>query len=96
MLRPGCVTKAVAYLALPPRQLSLSLQADTATPQVPLPPVKPTKKLPTFGFVDNAETINSRAAMIGFFALLALEAVAGKGILELVGIETGNGIDIGF
>lgn len=58
--------------------------------------MKPTKKLPTFGFVDNAETINSRAAMIGFFALLALEAVAGKGILELVGIETGNGIDIGF
>ena len=27
------------------------------------------------GFVDNAEVINSRAAMIGFFALIALEAV---------------------
>ena len=80
------------------------------------------------GFVDQAETINSRAAMIGFFALLLVEAVrrgalsrnarlargsasrfrgltraarpplqvAGKGLLDLVGIETGNGIDIGF
>ena len=48
------------------------------------------------GFVDNAEVINSRAAMIGFFALILLEAVAGKGILELLGVETGNGIDIGF
>jgi len=48
------------------------------------------------GFVDNAEVTNSRAAMIGFFALLLLEAVTGKGILELMGIEVGNGIDIGF
>ena len=38
------------------------------------------------GFVDNAEVMNSRAAMIGFFALILLEAVAGKGILELMGI----------
>ena len=52
--------------------------------------------LPSPGFVDNAEVINSRAAMIGFFALILLEAVAGKGILELLGVETGNGIDIGF
>uniref|UniRef100_A0A061QR91 Uncharacterized protein n=2 Tax=Tetraselmis sp. GSL018 TaxID=582737 RepID=A0A061QR91_9CHLO len=32
--------------------------------------------------------------MMGFIALLILEAVAGKGIFELVGIEVGNGIDI--
>ena len=30
---------------------------------------------PPKGFVDNAETMNSRAAMIGFFSLLLLEAV---------------------
>lgn len=90
------------------------------------------------GFVHNAEVMNSRAAMIGFFALLAVEAVrcspafadparcfyggnlsasccpsftacalivccacvlrqiTGQGFLELIGIETGNGIDIGF
>ena len=43
-----------------------------------------------------AEKINSRAAMIGFFSLLALEAIAGKGILELLGLTIGNGINIGF
>jgi len=69
------------------------------------------------GFVDNAEVINSRAAMIGFFALILLEAVrlrwrcaalvvaaltlrcrqvTNQGILELLGFETGKGIDIGF
>ena len=43
-----------------------------------------------------AEKINSRAAMIGFFSLLALEAIAGKGILELLGLNIGNGLNIGF
>ena len=45
-----------------------------------LPTVHPklTRRLISFlfaGFVDQAETINSRAAMIGFFALLLVEAV---------------------
>jgi hypothetical protein len=40
---------------------------------------------PRFGFVDWAEKINSRAAMLGFFGILAVEALAGKGVLELVG-----------
>ena len=43
-----------------------------------------------------AEKINSRAAMIGFFSLLALAAIAGKGILELLGLNIGNGLNIGF
>jgi len=64
--------------------------------QVALPPLKPTRKPATFGFVDNAETINSRAAMIGFFGVIIVEFLAGKGLLEMAGVETGNGIDIGF
>jgi hypothetical protein len=39
---------------------------------------------PRFGFVDWAEKINSRAAMLGFFGILAVEAIAGKGVLEMV------------
>ena len=30
--------------------------------------------------------------MIGFFALILLEAVSGKGILQMIGVGTGNGI----
>lgn len=48
---------------------------EVAPPGVPLPPQRPSKKAPLFGFVDFAEVTNSRAAMLGFFALLALEGV---------------------
>lgn len=33
---------------------------------------------------------------IGFFALLAVEALAGKGILNLIGITTGKGLGFEF
>jgi hypothetical protein len=42
--------------------------------------------------VDNAERLNSRAAMLGFFALLAVEAISNKGLLELIGLQIGNGL----
>ena len=95
-----------------------------------------------YGFVDNAERINSRAAMVsfllfssafafflsalffslslslfqrsrrtttgknarpqknqpqmGFFGILLVELVAGKGIFEMVGINVGNGLGFSF
>jgi hypothetical protein len=51
---------------------------------------------PKFGFVENAEVLNSRAAMIGFFALLLVEGIFGKGLLELIGVTVGKGLDIGL
>ena len=45
-----------------------------------------------FGFVENAEVINSRAAMIGIIAMFIVEAILGKGLLETVGISVGNGL----
>lgn len=44
-----------------------------------------------FGFVYNAERLNSRACMIGFFALIAVEAIIHKGLLEAVGLTVGQG-----
>ncbi|EFN51016.1 hypothetical protein CHLNCDRAFT_28458, partial [Chlorella variabilis] len=63
---------------------------------VTLPPAEPVVMPSTFGFVENAEKLNSRAAMLGFFLLLAIEGIAGKGILELAGITTGNGLGFEF
>ena len=60
------------------------------------PPRSPVVPPPKFGFVENAEVLNSRAAMIGFFALLLVEGVFGKGLLELVGVTVGKGLDIGL
>lgn len=45
-----------------------------------------------FGFVENAERINSRFAMIGFFGIVLVEAIFGKGVLELMGIAVGSGL----
>lgn len=49
-----------------------------------------------FGFVSFAEKMNSRACMIGFFALLALEGVCGKGLFELIGLTVGKGLGFEF
>jgi len=96
--------------------------------------VEPKLVTAKYGFVDNAERINSRAAMVsffvgthlallfpallslllltrrrpllhpitlsqnqmGFFGILLVELVAGKGIFEIVGINVGNGLGFSF
>jgi hypothetical protein len=50
----------------------------------------------TFGFVDFAERINSRAAMLGFFGILIVELVLGKGLFEMAGFNVGNGLPFEF
>ena len=42
---------------------------------------------PKFGFNSYAERLNSRAAMIGFAAILIIEYFTGKGILEWLGLQ---------
>ncbi|GLC41374.1 hypothetical protein PLESTB_001018800 [Pleodorina starrii] len=68
------------------------VQAVKPPAGVTLPPKQPDVPPPKNGFVDYAERMNSRAAMIGFFALLAVEGIFGKGLLEIIGVTTGNGL----
>eukprot|EP00890_Picochlorum_soloecismus_P000766 jgi/Picsp_1/1690/NSC_05164-R1_one helix protein len=75
---------------------SLQLRAALPPKGVTQPPRSPIVPPAKFGFVENAERLNSRAAMIGFFALLALEAVTNKGLLEILGLSIGKGLDIGL
>ncbi|KAG2499752.1 hypothetical protein HYH03_002684 [Edaphochlamys debaryana] len=63
---------------------------------VTLPPVQPEVPPPMFGFVNWAEKINGRAAMLGFFGVLFIELIAGKGVLELAGLATGRGLGFEF
>lgn len=63
---------------------------------VSLPPRVPVSPPALFGFVANAELLNSRAAMLGFFALLLVEGICGKGLLELAGFATGKGLGFEF
>lgn len=41
----------------------------------------PTRRLPRFGFHTHTECLNGRMAMLGFMALLAVEAFLGHGLL---------------
>jgi hypothetical protein len=74
------------------RRASVTVAALSPPQGVTQPPRQPTVPGPRFGFVDNAERINSRACMIGFFALLLVEAVSGRGLLELMGFTIGSGL----
>lgn len=81
----------------PSRQCTVRVRASAQLPKgVTLPKVTPANKIPLFGWVDFAEKLNSRFAMMGFFALLAVEAIANKGLLELMDIKVGNGLGFEF
>ena len=73
------------------RRSTVRVQAAKLPAGVTVPPKQPDVPAPKNGFVDNAERINSRAAMIGFFALLVLEAIADKGLLEILGFNVSGG-----
>ncbi len=51
------------------------------------PSVDPKLEQPKFGFNSYAERLNSRAAMIGFAAILIIEYVTGKGLLAWLGLR---------
>ncbi|KAK9816024.1 hypothetical protein WJX74_009130 [Apatococcus lobatus] len=100
LVRP-CQRPASYGSIRPCRQQALTRAQDSAPEAKPpkgvtQPPSKPATPPAWFGFVDNAERQNSRAAMIGFFSLLILEFVTKKGILELLGLKTGGGLGFEF
>ncbi|GFR48418.1 hypothetical protein Agub_g10313 [Astrephomene gubernaculifera] len=88
--RPGTIANRSTNRV--PRALVVRTQAVKLPTGVTVPPKQPEVPPPRTGFVDFAERLNSRAAMIGFFALLAVEGIFGKGLLELIGVTTGNGL----
>merc|ERR1712039_524799 len=68
--------------------------APRPPPGVSSPNIQPNITTPLYGFVENAERINSRAAMIAFIFVILFEAIANKGLLELIGIQVGKGISL--
>ena len=104
----ACSTSSRVFFATPisKRRLRSRLAAveeyeneDDSIGQVLPPPqgVTQPKRFPDippgqFGFVDNAERLNSRAAMIGFIGILIVELIANRGILQLAGLNVGSGL----
>merc|ERR1712176_803550 len=80
-------TTEVQQEIAPPAKLPQGVSTPSQIPRIPTL---------TFGFTSRAERWNSRAAMVGFFSLLFVELIAGKGLLELLGFNVGNGLGFEF
>jgi hypothetical protein len=64
-------------------ELPKGVSSPTRVPEVPLA---------RFGFVYWAEKINGRAAALGFFGTLIVEAISRTPVLELMGLRVGQGL----
>ncbi|KAI5072657.1 hypothetical protein GOP47_0012763 [Adiantum capillus-veneris] len=74
--------------------VSLCIRAAKLPSGVETPKEEP--KLPTalWGFTQNAERWNSRAAMLGIIGIFLVELIIQKGILQVIGFEVGKGLNL--
>ncbi|XP_059305565.1 light-harvesting complex-like protein OHP1, chloroplastic [Lycium ferocissimum] len=70
------------------------IQAAKLPAGVELPKEVPKLSRPFLGFTKTAEIWNSRACMIGLIGTFIVELILNKGILEMIGVEIGKGLDI--
>ncbi|KAL4592310.1 hypothetical protein LXL04_005300 [Taraxacum kok-saghyz] len=88
------------HLLLKPKQISkksvvsFKVQAAKLPAGVQLPKSQPNFKAPFLGFTKTAEIWNSRACMMGLIGTFIVELILNKGVLEMIGVEIGKGLDI--
>lgn len=75
-------------------RLAFKIQAAKIPAGVEMPKAEPQFKPPFLGFTKTAEIWNSRACMIGLIGTFIVELIIHKGILEVIGVEIGKGLDI--
>ncbi|XP_054782215.1 light-harvesting complex-like protein OHP1, chloroplastic [Prosopis cineraria] len=73
---------------------SFRVEAVKSPPGVELPKVEPQFKAPFLGFTKTAEIWNSRACMIGIIGVFILELIINKGILQVIGVDVGKGLNL--
>ncbi|KAJ1286008.1 hypothetical protein BS78_03G320900 [Paspalum vaginatum] len=76
------------------RDGSVRVSAAKLPPGVEAPRVQPKLSEPFLGFTQTAEIWNSRACMIGLIGTFIVELVLNKGILQIIGVEVGKGLDL--
>ncbi|MFS7889896.1 hypothetical protein Hanom_Chr00s000005g01612361 [Helianthus anomalus] len=76
------------------RAVFFKVQAAKLPAGVELPKSQPKFQAPFLGFTKTAEIWNSRACMIGLIGTFIVELILNKGILEIIGVEIGKGLDI--
>ncbi|KAK4480973.1 hypothetical protein RD792_011838 [Penstemon davidsonii] len=76
------------------KSVNFKIQAVKLPAGVELPKAEPKFQAPFIGFTRTAEIWNSRACMIGLIGTFIVELILNKGILEIIGVEIGKGLDI--
>ncbi|KAF5747568.1 putative OHP [Tripterygium wilfordii] len=76
------------------KQGSFTVQAAKLPAGVELPKVQPKFDPPFLGFTKTAEIWNSRACMIGLIGTFIVELILNKGILQVIGVDIGKGLDL--
>ncbi|XP_010464572.1 PREDICTED: light-harvesting complex-like protein OHP1, chloroplastic [Camelina sativa] len=76
------------------KQSSLRVRAVKLPEGMIVPKKEPEFKPAFLGFTYTAEIWNSRACMIGLIGSYIVELILNKGILELIGVEIGKGLDL--
>ncbi|XP_050381840.1 light-harvesting complex-like protein OHP1, chloroplastic isoform X2 [Argentina anserina] len=76
------------------KRAAFSVRAAKLPPGVVVPKKEPKFEAPFLGFTRTAEIWNSRACMIGLIGTFIVELILNKGILQLIGVEIGKGLDL--
>ncbi|XP_062095589.1 light-harvesting complex-like protein OHP1, chloroplastic isoform X1 [Humulus lupulus] len=84
----GCTTLKT------PVSTKFRVQAAKLPAGVVVPKVEPKFRPPFLGFTRIAETWNSRACMIGLIGTFIVELILNKGILQVIGVDIGKGLDL--
>ncbi|KAK8936290.1 hypothetical protein KSP39_PZI013406 [Platanthera zijinensis] len=61
---------------------------------VEMPKVRPKLTEPFLGFTTTAEIWNSRASMIGIVGTFVVELIFHRGILQMIGVDVGKGLNL--
>ncbi|KAJ1402629.1 light-harvesting complex-like protein OHP1, chloroplastic [Sesbania bispinosa] len=76
------------------KRVSFTVQAAKPPAGVEFPKVQPQFQAPFLGFTKTAEVWNSRACMIGIIGVFIVEFIINKGILQVIGVDVGKGLDL--
>ncbi|KAL6864981.1 hypothetical protein ACP4OV_016132 [Aristida adscensionis] len=89
-----CSKKIAPCLLKSPRARAVRVRAAKLPAGVEVPRVQPKLREPFLGFTKTAEVWNSRACMMGLIGTFIVELVLHRGILQMIGVEVGKGLDL--
>ncbi|OAY41343.1 light-harvesting complex-like protein OHP1, chloroplastic [Manihot esculenta] len=93
-LKPTIFKDSTQTAKITKKPISFKVRAAKVPASVELPKVEPKFQAPFLGFTRTAEIWNSRACMIGIMGTFIVEFILNKGILQVIGVEVGKGLDL--